>query len=679
MTKTILTPKPIVQPNTIITIPDGYISDYIDGKFRKDTPEEYVRQNIEKRLINEHKYTPDQIAVEFKIKQGSKSKRVDLAIFPDDADKKQENIQIIIECKRENVAPSSRNEGVEQLKSYMSASLNCEWGMWTNGKSKFVYRKVKDIKGKHGFEEPNDIPSKGRDLSEIDRPTRDSLKLATEDNLLFAFRTCHDHIFVNDGMQKQPAFFELLKVIFCKIVDERNIPHPLEFYASSGEKSSQDGRLTVKNRINKIFEKVKSRYPNIFDKNDEIKLKPISLAYIVSELQKYSFLDTVIDVKGKAYEEIVGSNLRGDRGEFFTPRNVQHMLIQMLDIRLDEKVLDPACGTGGFLVISMNNVIKRLKEEMVRTTHKKEQEWSDSLKEQLRDSIREKAAQNFFGFDINPDLVKATKMNMVMNNDGSGNILQNDSLQQPHEMSDEIKTGLCKIFDLEKGKIRRPSDLALFNVVVTNPPFGTKLPIKDQNVLEQFDLGHVWKQDETSGHYYQTEKICTSRAPEVLFIERCYQFLTPGGRLGIVLPNALLGAPGLEYACIREWILQKFNLIASIQLHPDTFQPHNGTQTSILVLQKKTEKEIQSGTRSNYRVFFAIADKVGHDKRGNDIYKRDKEGNEILIPEENGSELNGNSKETPIRQLPKKRVRDDQTPVIAEIFLDWKKKEGLRW
>ncbi len=665
------------SPNTVISIPEGYISDYIDGTFRKDIPEEYVRQNIEKRLVNEHKYLPEQIAVEFKIKQGSKSKRIDLAIFPDNLDKKQENIQIIIECKRENVEPSNREDGIEQLKSYMAASLNCEWGMWTNGKSKFVYRKIKDSKGRITFEEPNDIPSKGRDISEIDRPTRDSLKLATEDNFLFAFRTCHDHIFVNDGMQKQPAFFELLKVIFCKITDERNIPQPLEFYASSEEKSSNDGRLTVQKRISKIFDKVKSRYPTIFDKNDEIKLKPISLAYIVSELQKYSFLDTVIDVKGKAYEEIVGANLRGDRGEFFTPRNVQRMLIKMLNITLDEKVLDPACGTGGFLVISMNDVIKRLKEEMVRTTHKKESEWNDSLRERLRESIKEKASQNFFGFDINPDLVKATKMNMVMNNDGSGNILRNDSLQHPHEMPEEVKEFLSKVFELDKDQIRQPSDLALFDVVVTNPPFGTKLPVKDQNVLEQYDLGHVWKKEEGT-NYYQTEKICSSRAPEVLFIERCYQFLKPGGRLGIVLPNALLGAPGLEYACIREWILQKFNLIASIQLNPDTFQPHNGTQTSVLILQKKTSKELQQGNR-NYQVFFAIADKVGHDKRGNELWKRDKEGNEILVPDEYIPELEINAKNIPAIQMPKKRVRDDQTMPIAEIFLNWKKKEGLGW
>lgn len=419
------------SPVQAIIIPDGYIYDYIDGKFREDTQEEYVRQNIEKRLVNEHKYKREQLSIEFPVKMGVKRKRVDVVIFPEGADKKQENISIIIECKKEKTVPKDKKEGVEQLKSYMSACLNCEWGMWTNGRAKYVFRKIKLPDGRLEWEEPNDIPSKDGSIEEIDRPNRSALKLATEDNLLFAFRTCHDHIYVTDGLQKGPAFFELLKVIFCKILDERNVEQPIEFFASSRERSSPDGQLTVQKRISKIFEKVKLRYPTIFDKNDEIKLKPRSLAYVVSELQKYSFLDTIIDVKGKAYEELVGANLRGDRGEFFTPRNVVKMSIKMLDIGINDRVLDPACGTGGFLVIAMNNVISRLKKEMEKSTAKPEKEWNDMQREKVRDRVKEIAQQQFFGFDINPDLVKATKMNMVMNNDGSGNILQNDSLIPP--------------------------------------------------------------------------------------------------------------------------------------------------------------------------------------------------------------------------------------------------------
>lgn len=290
---------------SVIVIPEGKICDYVDGKFRNDTPEEYVRQTIEKRLVNEHKYLPKQIRIEYTLQLGSRKPRADIVIFDKDCgEQTQENIKIIIECKKEAVEARNAKDGVEQLKSYMSACPNCEWGMWTNGRQKEVYHKYVNDKGQIDFMDYNDIPSADGNLDDINRPKRTTLKNAYDDNLLFTFKTCHNHIYVNDGLQKQPAFFELLKVIFCKIEDERNITKPLEFYATSEERSNPDGQLTVKKRISKIFEQVKNKkkYRLIFDANDEIKLSPRSLAYIVSELQKYSLLNTNIDIKGKAYD-----------------------------------------------------------------------------------------------------------------------------------------------------------------------------------------------------------------------------------------------------------------------------------------------------------------------------------------------------------------------------------------
>ena len=282
----------------IIVIPEGKICDYVDGKFRNDTPEEYVRQTIEKRLVNEHKYLPKQIKIEYTLQLGSRKPRADIVIFDKDCtERTQENVKLIIECKKETVEARNAKDGVEQLKSYMSACPNCEWGMWTNGKQKEVYRKYVNDKGQIDFMDYNDIPSADGSLDDINRPKRTSLKNAYDDNLLFVFKTCHNHIHVNDGLQKQPAFFELLKVIFCKIEDERNIPNPLEFYTTSEERSNPDGQLTVKKRISKIFERVKKKHGKIFDSSDEIKLAPRSLAYIVSELQKYSLLNTKVGNK----------------------------------------------------------------------------------------------------------------------------------------------------------------------------------------------------------------------------------------------------------------------------------------------------------------------------------------------------------------------------------------------
>jgi len=556
----------VTMPEVII-IPEGKVCDYIDGKFRNDTPEEYVRQNIEKRLVNEHKYPKGRIAVEFTLHVGSKKPRADIAILaPEAPAREQEYIQIIIECKKESVEPNSRRDGVGQLKSYMSACPNCEWGMWTNGKYKEVLRKVVTDEGEIRFDEFNDIPSADGSIEVIDRPNRRALKSAVEDNLLFVFKTCHNHIYATDGMQKQPAFFELLKVIFCKIEDERNLGKPLEFYATSGERSNPDGQLTVQKRIAAIFERVKKKHPRIFDRADELRLKPRSLAYVVSELQKYSLLNTHIDIKGKAYEELVGANLRGDRGEFFTPRNVMHMAVEMISPTVDERVLDPACGTGGFLVVAMNKVISSLEGVLEAESGTPTGRWSDDEKRAFQQRIAEIARSNFFGFDLNPDLVKATKMNMVMNNDGSGNIYQTDSLLPPHAWDDDFRKSLTRALGLRESILRNSDTISMADVIVTNPPFGSKIPIKDPHILEQFDLGHIWRRETTgSERWTLTTRLQSSVPPEQLFIERCLQFLKPGGRMAIVLPDSILGAPGLGY--IRQWLISKAFIVASIDLH----------------------------------------------------------------------------------------------------------------
>lgn len=668
---------------TVITIPEGKICDYIDGKFRNDTPEEYVRQNVEKRLVNEHKYPKDRIAVEFPIQVGSSRPRTDLVVFHPGKQHTQENAYIIIECKKESVSPTHTKGGVGQLKSYMAACPNCEWGLWTNGKQKEVFRKVVTQAGEIQFREYNDIPSADGSTEDIDHPKRHTLKSAVEDNLLFVFRTCHNHIHVNDGLQKQPAFFELLKVIFCKIEDERNLGKPLEFYATSGERSNPDGQLTVYKRISKIFERVKRKHPRIFEPSDEIKLKPRSLAYIVSELQKYSLLNTHIDIKGKAYEELVGANLRGDRGEFFTPRNVMHMTIEMLDLRDDEKVLDPACGTGGFLVIAMNKVIAGLEEQLSSEVGKSKEEWSDDEKRTFQDRVREIASSNFFGFDLNPDLVKATKMNMVMNNDGSGNIFQANSLLPPHEWDADFRRELAKAVGVKESTIRNAKSIGLFDVIATNPPFGSRIPVKDPHILEQYDLGHIWQKDSTDPtRWTKTTRLQRSVPPEQLFIERCIQLLKPGGRLGIVLPDSILGSPGLGY--VREWLIRNTRIIASIDLHPDTFQPRNGTQTSVLILRKKTQEQIQTeertGRMADYPIFMAMVDRIGHDKRGNPVFKRDKYGNEILVPNTETISIGETADGQKIAKIESKRkIIDDQTPLVVETFKKWRQQEGLAW
>ena len=672
--------------STPIVVPEGKLVDFIDGKFRKETPEELVRQNISKRLVNSLKYPKTRISVEQGIKLGSAKPRIDIAIYRENSEKSQENIEIAVECKRESISPKDKKEGVEQLKSYMAACLNCEWGLWTNGKHREVWRKVKNAGGKLDFIEEIDIPtvdgkgSVGRKRKDLDR--------AIGDVLLYAFKSSHNHIHAIDGFQKEKAFFELLKLIFSKIWDEKNIPHDLSFFVHPSELNEVDGQNACKKRIEKIFSKVKAKFPQIFPKSEEIDLNPRSLVRIVAELQNFSLLSTDIDIKGKAYEEIVGSNLKGDRGQFFTPRNVMHMAVEMINPKINERVLDPACGTGGFIVIAMLHAMQKLESEFSDAISLPKLQWGIEERKQFDDKIAEMARSFYFGFDITPELVKASKMNMVMNNDGSGNMLQSDSLLPPFMWSEDFRsefaTGINNGLE-DSSKHISAEDIAsfknidFFDVIVTNPPFGSKIVIKDTAILEQYELAYIWtKKNRKYNEWLKTDKLQSGVPPEQLFVERCVQFLKPGGRMAIVLPDSILGAPGLGY--MRQWLLNETKIIASIDLHQDAFQPHTGVQTSILIIQKKTTEEKQQDAVDNqtnpYNIFMAIIDKVGHDKRGNTVFRRDEHGNELLqevkeeVPTEDGDFI------TEVRQ---EKIIDDQTIHVPNIFEEWKQEEGIAW
>lgn len=637
-----------------IIVEQGKVLDFIDGLTqRRETPEEYVRQEIAKSLVREYRYVKSDMAIEFVVRVGTRKPRADIVIFRPASTHAQENASIIIECKASTIKSSDKKDGIGQLQSYMAACPNVNYGMWTNGTERFCFRRIVKS-GRVAVEEVPDLPEFGRENEAEDRPKFAQLKPATSDALLFAFRRCHNYIAGNQGLQKPQAFWELLKLIFCKIHDERHNDE-VEFYAGANERQGVNGPLKVQKRVEALFEEVKEDYPTIFKASEAVELKPVVLAYLVSQLQMYSLLESDIDVKGRAYEEIVGSNLRGDRGEFFTPRNVCRMAVSMLDPGEKQLILDPACGTGGFLITAMNHVIEKIRTaEMAKWENKPER-----AEKAVRERIRKFAEQFIVGLDFNPELVKASKMNMVMNNDGAGGLFQANSLESP----------LVWDLDLRKRKL-----IGSVELIFTNPPFGSKIPVTDASILEQYDLGHTWSYEKSSDSWIKGDNIQRSQPPEILFIERCIKFLKPGvGRAAIVLPDGILGSPGLGY--VREWILRNARILASIDLHPDTFQPFVSVQTSLLVVEKKTQEQINleaaRGRMNDYPIFMAIAEHVGHDKRGNVSYVRDVKGNERI--EEVEETIKDWVDGIPVfrREKRVRKVVDDNTQQIAQEFRRW--------
>ena len=655
--------------NDRVYAPEGKIPDFISGKFVNNTPEEYVRQNVEKALYHQYHYPKEDCEPEFSIKYGSSSKRVDIAIFESGKPHKQDNIYIIIETKRAKTNPNGKKDGIEQLKSYMSACLNVRYGLWTNGDERYCIAKriTKDESENEQFEFDEkipEIPSFGKTEATIYRPERKNLQIATADNLLFSFRRCHNYIAGNAGMHKDDAFWELLKVIFTKIEDERS--KELSFYVTSDELKSRSAASATKERIQKLFKsKVVDKYTQIFnsDETRNIGLSAEVLAYVVSQLQGFSLLASPVDVKGVAYEEIVGSNLRGDRGEFFTPRNACRMAVEMLNPSSGERIIDPACGTGGFLITAMNHVLKEINRN-------EEKFWSDPTKptsyetEELYRKRSEYLSSCVFGLDLNPALVRAAKMNMVMNNDGAGGLFRENSLANPHTWSIETAKAI---------------KLGTFDFVFTNPPFGTKIYIDEVDTLSQYDLASVWEETKNGDMKIRVNEkgehiLQSNQTPEILFIERCVQLLKPGtGKMAMVIPNGILNNPSLNY--VRFWMLHNVQILAIVDMQRDLFQPKNDTQTSMMLLRRLSEREklLAELGKINYRIFMAVAEKVGKDKRGKAIYKRDSHGNEIFV--ENGSTEESIDPVTGVSRIiqsgAKERVIDDDMPDVVTAFREW--------
>lgn len=656
-------PSPFSAPPVSVAeaVPEGKVVDYLTGRFFNDTPEEYVRQNIEKAIVRQYRYSPTDCAPEFRISVGSAKPRVDVAVFMPQMPHIQANASVLVETKRAGTKRDDKKDGIGQLHSYMASCVNANYGLWTNGDDRVCFVKRAKRSG-FAFDEVVDIPASGQSESDIAQPKHKDLMPATADNLLFAFRRCHNFIAGQEGMQKPDAFWELLKLIFTKIEDERS--KVLEFYVAPTELGGDVAAGAAKSRLNQLLaEKVITKYPTIFSDGDRsIKLKPSVVAYVVSQLQRYSLLKSPVDVKGVAYEEVVGSNLRGDRGEFFTPRNACRMAVEMLDPRDDEHIFDPACGTGGFLITGMNHAVEMLEQD-------ERSKWDDPESPTTAESAElyrrktEYFRKRVSGFDLNPSLVRAAKMNMVMNNDGEGGLFQADSLANPRSW--------------DKGAAKRVTPGSI-DVLFTNPPFGANIKV-DGERLEQYELAANWDQDDAGNWVIRLDKqnrpvLQKSQPPEILFIERCVQLLKPGtGRMAMVIPNGILNNPANGY--VRSWMLANTQIIAVVDMARELFQPKNDTQTSMVLLRRLSDEEKRKaqGRPLDYAVFMAVAERIGHDKRRNPIYRRRDDGQELLRTriEEDKVVDQKTGEEKVVRVEVKERVIDDELPEVAAAFRQW--------
>jgi len=404
------------------------------------------------------------------------------------------------------------------------------------------------------------------------------IQLSKEDNLLKRFEEIHDYIYANDGLSPQQTLEEFVKILFIKIFDENENSN--KFTISTEEwnllKSGKTNQ-SLTERISNLFELTKQAYTDIFDSDDRIKLTPIALGFTVNKLQSISLLNSSQDAKGLAFQKFLSHHEKDGRGQFFTPEPVIDFCVEMMQPKPNETIIDPACGSGGFLM----SALKYLQRNNDLNT-------SESVSNYL------------FGLDINKSIARIAKMKLLLESNGKTNVLCTNSLED----LDSIKLSVSQ----KDG----------FDIVLTNPPFGAK--IANTSTLSKFDLGHKWSNFDKE--YHKTKVVYPNQNAEILFIERCIQLLKEGGRMAIVLPNGNFENPSLEY--LRYYIKLKAKILAIVNLPQETFIPFGtGVKTSLLFLEKDTPN-----INKQYPIFFGRVTKLGYqgNKNGTPLYQKDKYG-----------------------------------------------------
>jgi type I restriction enzyme M protein len=573
---------------------DGYIFDFISNEQVKATPEEIEAvQVFSRQLVEDYGYSKDQIQTrpQYRVKSNpsdnTKSYPLDIIVFSDN-NKIDSNEYIIIECKKK-----TRNDGITQLKDYLTFS-NAYIGVWFNGNER-IFLKKHEAKGKVYFEEIPNIPNKGQRLEDIGMFKRKDLK--PTHNLKVIFNSIRNHLAGNSTGTGRDEIIaqQLINLIFCKIYDERFTKKDDDVSFRVG--IEEDGKV-VTNRIIEIFEKVKTKYSEVIEVADEIKLDNDSIKYVVGELQNFCLIESERDIIADAFETFIGYSLKGAQGQFFTPRNVIKLMVEIINPQPNEILIDPACGTGGFLVESLRHIWKVLDKQA------EDFGWSELA---LNEEKLSSAIKCIKGLEKDDFLSKVAKAYMAILGDGKGGIFCEDSLKYPQEW---------------KSTTRQQIDLDKFDVLLANPPFGKDIKVKGEEKLKQFDLAYNWKKEISS--FSKTNKIKKEETIQILFIERSLKLLKDGGRMGIVLPETFFHAPKSRY--VLHYMLRNNNVTWMLDLPHNTFRPHNNAKCVVIILEKNRPQQDE--------INMAVAEEIGHDHQGKEVFRWDfikKEANKTQL------------------------------------------------
>lgn len=544
----------------------------------KSSPEEIVRQLWVYKLIHQYGYKNDEIDLEASVQFGVEvgTKAADIIVYTDNT---KVTPKIIIECKK-----PKRKDGIEQLKSYMNAK-GAPVAVWSNGSDSIIlYRPYPNDYDDTLF----DLPKRLQSPADVMAAKKTLLQLKKDFNFKKIIQDLEELVLADSGKDE---FNEIFKLIFAKIWDEK------EALENRKDKTVEFGKVTTKriikgeeklvvdadltfDRINGLFKKACEEWPGIFKENEDIELAKRHLQVCVGPIEGVRLMGSNLRIMDDAFEYLLPTEAKKKKGQFFTPRHVVEMCVRMLNPTQKEYVMDPSCGSGGFLLHAM--------------------EWcypaDDNDKRELRK--HRYAAKYLWGIDFEARAAKTSRALMLIAGDGHTNIFgpdvssldprtwfENASGQALMQGLRQAKLTAKKIPDNEtlkdEDKAWEYFDELKFDVILANPPFAGEM--KDRKMLVHYELAKP-----------ALKRAGDDKAPkeerDVLFIERILKMLRPGGRAAIVLPQGKFNNSSLAF--IREWILKKARLLAVVGLHPNTFKPHTGTKTSVLFVQKYTEQQL---------------------------------------------------------------------------------------
>ena len=532
------------QKGYIKRLDEGTRIHYIvpDKKYKFTDLEEKVRARYYVEVIERYQYPENRIDLEVTVPRRTPSDRADIVIFQDDA---KTNPYIVIECKKDDVSELEFEQAIEQAFGNCNSLSGHYTGVISGNTRRFF--NVKDFGSMERVQNViTDIPVRYGEVQEWRYKKNDpdwDLQPVGRDELTRVLKKSQDTLWESGKLSPTEAYDELAKMLFIKLQDEkqrRRDGEPYDFQIKTRETPK-----SVARRIKGLYQEAKKRNPEIF--TEDVKIDNAPLFSVVNHVQGINLNQTDLDVKGIAFERFLGSYFRGDMGQYFTPRELVDFIIKMVEPDQQERILDPACGSGGFLLYTMEHIQKEASEYYDEGSHEHRSYWHDFARDRL------------FGIELNNAIARVAKMNMMLHDDGNSNVIGNDAL-----------IDFNKLYDQHRGFEKES-----FDVILTNPPFGGKIEKENKPYLDDYELGKQRKSQKT----------------EILFLERCFDFLKWGtGKLAIVLPDGILNNSSLQY--VRDYIEQHYQILAVVSLPQIAFRYYEaGVKPSILFLQKYSEEK----------------------------------------------------------------------------------------